>query len=167
MKLQNFVSKWLLHSWTEGMGGWMERKKILSQLQKCNCEIAGSIPVLHQLASLTLKKKSTFLLLWNKMWMMDIPHLLISCGVKPKTITISCWQMDSLPSPFLVFWFIFRTDISKNLCILKKEKKIFKFLRIKVLSNWSFLTSKFRQIEVSSNWSFVESKFRRIVVLSN
>ena len=97
------------------------------------------------------KKKSTFLLLWNKMWMMDIPHLLISCGVKPKTITISCWQMDSLPSPFLVFWFIFRADISNNLCIFKKEKKI--------SLNRSFIESKFRQIEVLSNQSFVESKF--------
>ena len=156
MKLQNFVSKWLLHR------GWMERKKILSQLQKCNCEIAGSIPVLHQLASLTLKKKSTFLLLWNKMWMMDIPHLLISCGVKPKTITISCWQMDSLPSPFLVFWFIFRADISKNLCLLKKEKKSFvksKFLRNVYMLNRSFVESKFRWFEVLTNRSSVESKF--------
>ena len=87
MKLAaEFLSKWL-RSRTEG--GGLDGKKILSQLQKCNCEIAGSIPVLHQLASPSLKKQLNFSSLKNKMWMMDIPHLLISSGVKPKTITIS------------------------------------------------------------------------------
>ena len=56
MKLAaEFLSKWL-RSRTER--GGLDGKKILSQLQKCNCEIAGSIPVLHQLASPSLKKKT-------------------------------------------------------------------------------------------------------------